>query len=63
MAHSCESSEEAGRTPAPEAPDKYLKGEVYRPHEILFGADGRVYVFQENDGGLGSNLCEMYQPF
>ena len=28
-----------------------------------FGADGRVYIFQENDGGFGSNLCEMYQPF
>jgi sugar lactone lactonase YvrE len=51
-----------GRTPEPDA-DKVLPGQIYRPTDIAFGKDGRVYVSGENDGGFKTNLMLVFQPF
>ena len=51
-----------GRTPDSNA-DKLLPGQVYRPTDIAFGPDGRVYVSAENDGGFKENMMLMFKPF
>jgi DNA-binding beta-propeller fold protein YncE len=51
-----------GRTPDPNA-DKLLPGQLYRPTDIAFGPDGRVYVSAENDGGFKENMMSMFKPF
>ncbi|MDQ6787984.1 MAG: hypothetical protein M3033_14355 [Acidobacteriota bacterium] len=49
-----------GRTPKT---DTLLPGQVYRPVDIAFGTDERVYIACENDGGFSRNLILMFQPF
>jgi len=51
-----------GRTPDPNK-EKILTGQVYRPSDIAFGTNGRVYVAQENDGGFTRNLMLMFETF
>lgn len=44
--------------------DKILDGQIYRPTDIAFGANGRIYVACENEaGGYGKNLMLMFEPF
>jgi DNA-binding beta-propeller fold protein YncE len=51
-----------GRTPDP-SKEKIITGQVGRPTDLAFGANGRVYVAQENDGGFSKNLMLMFEPF
>ena len=51
-----------GREPQRDA-DKVLTGQLWRPRDIAFGADGRVYVAQENDGGFKTDAVLVFQPF
>lgn len=43
--------------------DAVLPGQVWRPADMAFGRDGRVYVACENDGGFSRHLMLMFQPF
>jgi hypothetical protein len=48
------------KKPDPAAPEVYLPGQVYRPVDIAFGADGRVYVVGER---MNNAIVEVFQPF
>jgi DNA-binding beta-propeller fold protein YncE len=51
-----------GRAPDPDT-DKSLPGQLWRPKDIAFGPDGRVYIAQENDGGFKTNAVLVFLPF
>ncbi|PYS67279.1 MAG: hypothetical protein DMF69_23505, partial [Acidobacteria bacterium] len=51
-----------GRTPDPNK-EKLLTGQAYHPTDIAFGANGRVYIAQENDNGFTRSLMLMFEAF
>jgi DNA-binding beta-propeller fold protein YncE len=51
-----------GRTPDPNK-EKLLTGQAYHPTDIAFGANGRIYIAQENDSGFTRNLMLMFETF
>ena len=48
------------KKPDPQAPNVYLPGQIYRPVDITFGPDGRVYVVGER---MNDAIAEVFQPF
>jgi len=37
--------------------------QAYHPTDIAFGANGRVYIAQENDNGFTRSLMLMFEAF
>ncbi|MBZ5524055.1 MAG: hypothetical protein LAP21_17610 [Acidobacteriia bacterium] len=50
-----------GKTPPPE--DKVLVGQLWRPADLAFGPDGKLYVACENDSAFSTHLMLIFQPF
>ena len=48
------------KKPDPAAPEVYLRGQVFRPVDIAFGHDGRVYIVGER---VNNAIVEIFEPF